>query len=191
MEDKVYISGQIRGLPYEDVRAKFNAVEERLTEQGLTAVNPLKNGIPINAPWELHVAMDICLLMACSTIYLLPCWSNSKGATLEKAFAELTGKKIIFEETPLFPKIKQAIADAMGVSFHDIVGRKRSSKVVYARMIYAYLCREKGTTIVSIAKDMKHNHATVLYYLKKFNDDSRFTPEFREYVAAVESKLKD
>lgn len=191
MEDKIYISGQIIGLPYEDVKAKFNAVEERLTAQGFTAINPLKNGIPINAPWELHVAMDICLLMACSTIYLLPCWSNSQGSTLEKAFAELTGKKIIFEETPVFPNVKQAVAEAIGISFHDIVGRKRSRKVVYARMIYAYLCREKGATIVSIAKDMKHNHATVRYYLTKFNADSRFTPEFRDYVAAVENKLRD
>ena len=186
---KAYISGQISGLPYNEVVAKFATAEAKLQAQGYETVNPINNGIPINAPWEIHVAMDVVLLMGCDTIYLLPDWQQSKGATLEKSFAELTGKAMIYEEVPAFPQIKQAIAEIMGVTFPEITGRKRASKHVYARMIFAHLCREQGATIVTIAQDMKHNHATIIYYLKKYNDDYRFTPEFRDFANAVKNHL--
>lgn len=187
--NKAYISGQISGLPYDEVVAKFAAAEAKLQAQGFETVNPLNNGIPINAPWEIHVAMDVVLLMGCDTIYLLPDWQQSKGATLEKSFAELTGKTMIYEEEPAFPLIKQAIAEIMGVTFPEITGRKRIKKYVYARMIFAHLCREQGATIVTIARDMQHHYTTVIHYLKKYNDDYRFTPGFREYANDVNRHL--
>ncbi|WP_297409227.1 DUF4406 domain-containing protein [uncultured Alistipes sp.] len=187
--EKIYISGRISGLPIDEVTAKFNEAEAKLKGQGYEVVNPLKNGIPVTASWEVHVAMDVLLLMGCKAIYLLPDWGLSKGATLEKNLAELTGKTIIYEEVPAFQHIKQAIAEGMGVSFVDIVGESREQKHVFARMIFAQCCREEGATVVRIAKEMKRNHATIIYYLKKYPDDYRFTPEFREYVNAVKGCL--
>lgn len=72
--EKIYISGQISGQPIEEVAAKFEAAETMLKAQGYEVVNPLKNGIPANASWEAHVAMDVLLLMGCDAIYLLPDW---------------------------------------------------------------------------------------------------------------------
>ena len=187
--NKIYISGQISGLPYKEVKAKFETAEAKLKAQGYEVVNPLKNGIPANASWEVHVAMDVLLLMGCKAIYLLPDWGLSKGATLEKNLAELTGKTIIYEEVPAFQHIKQAIAEGMGISFADIVGPSRKRRQVYARMIFAQLCRQEGATVLRIAKEMSRNHATVIYYLKKYQDDYKFTPEFRGYVQAVEGRL--
>lgn len=189
--NKIYISGQISGQPYSEVRAKFENAAKKLAAKGYEVVNPINNGIPINAPWELHVAMDMVLLVGCQAIYLLPDWSRSKGATLEKNFAELTGKKMIYEEVPAFIDIKDAIAEALGVSFHDIVGRNRERKYVYARMIFALLRRQEGATVLRIAKEMSHNHATVIYYLKKYQDDYKYTPEFRGYVQAVQDRLSN
>lgn len=187
--EKIYISGQISGQPIEEVTAKFEAAEAMLKAQGYEVVNPLKNSIPANASWEVHVAMDVLLLMGCKAIYLLPDWGFSKGATLEKNLAELTGKTIIYEEEPTFRQIKQAIAEGMGVAFYDIVGESREQKQVFARMIFAQLCREEGATVVRIAKEMKRNHATIIYYLRKYPDDYRYTPEFRAYVNAVKAHL--
>lgn len=187
--DKIYISGRISGLPIEDVTAKFEAAEAKLKVQGYEVVNPLKNGIPDNATWEVHVAMDVLLLMGCNAIYLLPDWSLSKGATLEKNLSELTGKKMIYEEVPAFQRIKQAISEGMGVSFYDIAGESREQKHVFARMIFAQHCREEGATVQRIAKEMKRNHATIIYYLKKYPDDYQYTPEFRAYVNAVKGRL--
>lgn len=186
---KIYISGQITGLPLEEARAKFGKVENELIKQGYEVVNPLKNGIPTNAPWEVHIAMDIVLLIGCQAIYLLPDWHYSKGATLERNVAELTGKEIIYEEVPDFLEIKQAIAEVMGISFFDIVGTSRERRHVYARMIFAHYCREKGATVVRIAKEMKHNHSTVVYYVRKFKDDNQYNPEFRQLVKQVNNTL--
>lgn len=186
---KVYISGQISGLPIDEVRAKFEKAEADLTNKGYEVINPTKNGIPFNAPWELHVAMDIVLLIGCHAIYLLPDWGNSKGATLEKNIAELTGKVIIYQETPAFAEIKQSISNALGISFFDIVGERRTRRHVYARMIFAHYCRKEGATILRIAREMKHNHSTIVYYLRKFEDDNRYNPEFRHLVELVENEL--
>ena len=186
---KIYISGQVSGLPMEDNIAKFGKVEKELITQGYEVVSPLKNGIPYNAPWEVHIAMDILLLMSCEAIYLLPDWAYSKGATLEKKIAEFTGKQIIYQEVPTFIEIKEAIAEAMGISFVDIVGPSRERKQVYARMIFAFHCREQGATIQRIADEMKHNHSTIVYYIRKYKDDYRFNPEFRERVKEVENAL--
>lgn len=187
--EKIYISGRISGLPIDEVTAKFDEAEAKLKAQGYEVVNPLKNGIPANASWEVQIAMDVLLLMGCKAIYLLPDWGLSKGATLEKNLAELTGKTIIYEEVPAFQQIKQAIAEGMGVSFFDIVGESREQKHVFARMIFAQHCREEGATVVRIAKEMKRNHATIIYYLKKYPDDYQYTPEFRGYVNAVKGRL--
>ena len=186
---KVYISGQITGLPFDEVKAKFEKAESELKAQGYEVVSHLKTGIPFNYPWESHIVMDILLLISCNAIYLLSDWKYSKGATLEKNIAELTGKEIIYQEITVFAELKQAISEVMGISFYDIVGNSRKRNIVYARMIYTHLCKGKGESITDIALEMKHDHSTVIYYLRKFNDDYKFNPKFREIVNRIESTL--
>ena len=187
---KVYISGQISGLPIEEVKEKLSSVEAQLIAQGYEVVNPLKNGLPWNAPWELHIAMDIVLLMGCDTIYLLTGWDNSRGATLEKNFAELTKKKIIYEAAPAYSEIKQAITEVMGVSFADITGSCKELQLVYARKIFTQLTREAGLTVQAIGKLIQRSHATVIYYLRTYEDDYNYTPEFRSIANKVKDYLK-
>jgi hypothetical protein len=186
---KIYISGQITGLPFDEVKAKFAVAERNLTEQGYEVISPLKTGIPYNFPWESHIAMDIVLLIGCEAVYFLPDWSLSKGATLEKNIAELTGKQIIYEKVPVFSELKQAISEVMGVSFYEIVNDSRERNHVYARMIYAYFCNEQDATITDIAAEMRRNHSTVIYYLRKFEDDRKFNPKFREIANKVKIAL--
>lgn len=187
---KVYISGQISGLPIEEVKEKFSSVEAQLIAQGYEVVNPLKNGLPWNAPLELHIAMDIVLLMGCDTIYLLTGWDNSRGATLEKNFAELTKKKIIYEAAPAYSEIKQAITEVMGVSFADITGSCKELQLVYARKIFTQLTREAGLTVQAIGKLIQRSHATVIYYLRTYENDYNYTPEFRSIANKVKDYLK-
>lgn len=187
---KVYISGQISGLPIEEVKERFSGVEARLTAQGYEVVSPLKNGLPWDAPWELHIAMDIVLLMGCDTIYLLTGWDKSRGAMLEKNFAELTKKKIIYESAPAHAAIKQAITDVMGVSFADIQGSCKELQLVYARKIFARLTREAGLTVQAIGKLIQRSHATVIYYLRTYEDDYNYTPIFRSTANKVKEYLK-
>jgi len=101
MAKKIYISGKITGLSPDEVKAKFEAAETKLKEQGYDVVSPLKNGLTYNTPWIIHIILDIIYLLSCDAIYLLPDWEYSKGATLEKSVAEHTGKEVIFEEKTL------------------------------------------------------------------------------------------
>ena len=80
---KVYISGPISGLPYEEVEKAFNEAEIRLQEQGYEVVNPLNNGLPRESTWNDHMRADLKLLLDCDAIYMLDGWTNSKGAEIE------------------------------------------------------------------------------------------------------------
>lgn len=186
---KIYISGQISGLPFDETKAKFENIESELIAQGYEVVNPIKNGIPYNAPWEVHIAMDILLLIGCEAIYLLPDWAYSKGATLEKKIAEFTGKEIIYQEVPTFIEIKEAIAEAMGISFVDMIGPDRKRIQVDARTIFAYYCKKKGASHQQIGDEIKRDHSTINYYLRQYKDLYSNNPEFRERVKAVENAL--
>jgi len=186
---KIYISGQITGLPYNEVKAKFEKAEMELQAKGYYVVSPLKTGIPYHAPWEVHVSIDIVLLISCDSIYLLPDWKYSKGSTLEKNIAELLGKNMIYEDTTVFVELKQAISEVMGIPFYDITGGSRKRNIVFARMIYSHFCNKQGESITNIATEMKHDHSTIIYYLRKFKDDYKFNPKFREIVNRIESTL--
>lgn len=84
---KVYISGPISGIPYEEVEKAFNEAEVMLQERGYEVVNPLKNGLPRESTWFQHMRADLKLLLDCDVIYMLDGWNNSKGAQIELKIA--------------------------------------------------------------------------------------------------------
>lgn len=92
---KVYISGKITGLPFEEVEDNFYHAQNRLEEEGFEVVNPLENGLPREAEWHEHVKADIRLLLECDTIYLLENWKESKGARIERDIAVALGYDIV------------------------------------------------------------------------------------------------
>jgi hypothetical protein len=80
---KIYISGPITSITPEMAKPIFEAAENKLTEMGFKAVNPMCNGISPLAPWKEHMRADIKLLMECDGIMMLDNWHKSKGASLE------------------------------------------------------------------------------------------------------------
>lgn len=92
---KVYISGQITGLPIEEARERFEEAQIHLEEQGCKVFNPLENGLPADATWEEHMKADIKILMECDAIYLLNNWKDSKGARIERDIAVALGYLVI------------------------------------------------------------------------------------------------
>lgn len=92
---KVYISGPISGLLYEEVEKAFNDAEIRLQEQGYEVVNPLNNGLPRESTWNEHMRADLKLLLDCDAIYMLDGWEYSRGASLEYDLAIDLGFKLI------------------------------------------------------------------------------------------------
>ena len=103
--NRVYVAGPMTGIEDFNYPA-FNAVAERLRAQGYEVENPAEHGTVEGAQWADYMAYDLTRLGLCGAVYLLPGWSNSKGATIEKNIAVTLGMNIHFD-----PNAEQA-ADA-------------------------------------------------------------------------------
>ena len=79
----VYISGKISGKTQQEAEADFGKYAEIIQAAGHTPVNPMKNGLPFDAPWEDHMERDLEMLRASDAICLLPDWVESCGAKIE------------------------------------------------------------------------------------------------------------
>ncbi len=88
----VYLSGKISNDP--DFKRKFKEWEMHVFSLGARKVlNPahLPDG------WDYDEYMEHCMVMVrrCDVIALLPCWSASKGAQAESAYAFSIGKQVL------------------------------------------------------------------------------------------------
>ena len=105
-EIRIYISGAITGLPYDEAKGNFAKAETdaiRLVGKMASAskeivlVNPMKLEHKTDATWEDYMEVDIAALLRCDMIYMMKNWQNSKGARVEHAIAIELGLLVIFE----------------------------------------------------------------------------------------------
>lgn len=81
---KCYISGPITGIKnYQDA---FFQCEMELVLQGHIVINPLM--LPEGLEPKDYMRMSVAMLESADTLVLLPGWKNSKGAQIEKLYAE-------------------------------------------------------------------------------------------------------
>lgn len=85
-----YLSGPITGVP--DYRRKFARAERRLSDCGYIVLNP--SVLPEGMDRQDYMQVDFAMLDAADFVILLPGWEGSKGACLEKAYAEYTEKEV-------------------------------------------------------------------------------------------------
>ena len=90
---KVYISGQMSGLPREEYLARFAKAESLLRQEGFAVVNPARL-LPSRWPWlyrlmgyRLTLLYDLWRLSRCDLIYKIPGWKESHGANIESCWA--------------------------------------------------------------------------------------------------------
>lgn len=99
---KIYISGKITGLTYQEAFSKFEKAENKVLAEILEidkVINPMRihPRFPERA-WEEYMAIDIAELLYCDAVYMLKCWGQSKGGRVEYAIAKELGMKIFFEQ---------------------------------------------------------------------------------------------
>lgn len=94
---RVYISGAITGT--NDYRGRFNAVEDRLTSEGMSVVNPAKinSNLPKDFIYAEYMEIDFLMIDLCDAIYMMDGWQKSRGATREYWYASGKEKIILFE----------------------------------------------------------------------------------------------
>ena len=103
---KIYLSGPISGLDLNGRRLDFEAAQVALEEMGHTVFNPMRNGLPSEAPTAEHMRRDIEALLHCDAIMMLRRWNHSAGCKLELDVAVAIGLPVFFEEAQYVEKSK-------------------------------------------------------------------------------------
>jgi hypothetical protein len=95
---KVYICGKITNLPGYLAQHYFSKVEEMLSAEGFTPLNPMK--LPHNhaKSWQAYMRECIAALVQCDAIYLMGNWRDSKGAILEYHIAMQLGLQVLAQD---------------------------------------------------------------------------------------------
>lgn len=101
---KIYLSGPMTGMMGLNFPA-FHRAAADLRARGLTVVNPAEINIDVSADRSACLRRDIAELLACDTIAMLPGWSKSEGATLERQIAitlkmDLYNVAVLLKEYP-------------------------------------------------------------------------------------------
>jgi chromosomal replication initiation ATPase DnaA len=191
---KFYISGKKTEVLYDEVVARFEDAEILLESLGLESVNPIKNVLPFNEKWKKRIIRDIENLLDCDAILMLDGWTDSVGASIEYDIAMRTGKDIWFESTivhnqSVVLRIQNAIHEATGMRINEYTTKSRKRDDFFARMIFAHHCRQNKMKMKVIANYIHRDHTSMLYLLKKYNDECRYNPHFRALAQRVESIL--
>lgn len=84
---RLYLAGPMTGLPERNFPA-FNAEAARLRALGFDIVNPAEIHNGASMSWHDCMKVDIPLLLTCDGIALMEGWEQSKGARLERHYAE-------------------------------------------------------------------------------------------------------
>lgn len=96
---KCYISGKMSGLDKEEWLRNFDTAERTVRAMGYEPVNPAAHSLPNWMPWIVCILYDLLWVMrGCRVIYMQANWIYSKGAGIERLWAEKQGWTILYED---------------------------------------------------------------------------------------------
>lgn len=194
---KIFISGQISGLPLDAAKAAFAEAADLLRSQGHNPVSTFDTGLPDGSSWDQHMLANIALLTTCDKIFMMAGWERSRGSRVEYKIAVERRMPVIFAtnankvaaRTEMVDWIKEAIGEVFGRPY-EYFWNQTTRTAFFARAIFIHHCSyDAGIPIEAIMKMVKRKHSTVLYAIKKYQDSCRYDPEFRETAAKVKKIL--
>lgn len=90
---KVYIAGKITGL--DNYKELFANAEKEIKAAGHVVMNPAI--LPEGFDYEDYMRIFFAMIDVCDAVYFLNNWQESSGAIREKAYAEETSKKLVYQ----------------------------------------------------------------------------------------------
>ena len=140
--DKIYISGKISGLDFDEACRRFEEAEKHLQKLGYRTSNPTKMTLCVWLAQHGHYRLCLWLQLlwmsaTCQCIYLLDGWHTSDGARAERAVARVMGITALYEQkrkpSPVsktaeaFTELGKAVA-ACGVNDKTIKPKSKKHK---------------------------------------------------------------
>lgn len=118
--DRVYLSGPISSIGYEEACRRFGEAEKHLQKIGYRTSNPIKMSLCVflaarcgNWGYRACVVLQlIWICMTCQCIYLLDGWHTSDGARAERAISRIFGLTALYEQTKRKPSPVSKTAEA-------------------------------------------------------------------------------
>lgn len=98
MKKKCYNAGKIGGLHYTEYLNNFDTADREIEMMNYIPINPIFNGLKENAPYYLHMVVDLWMLVRCSAVYFQRNWQDSRGARIEHRAASLLFKKKLYQD---------------------------------------------------------------------------------------------
>jgi len=77
-------------------------------------------------------------------------------------------------------QIKDRVRSITGLQYEEYCTPSRRKIYFYARMIFAYYSWCTDMRVVEIGKLLNRSHCSICYYLKKYYDEIKYNPEFRQ-----------
>lgn len=94
---KTYVSGKIGGLSAMTALINFRGASDEVRNMGRTPIDPCDTLSDLPLKYWQFMVLDIILLSFCGAIYLQRNWQQSKGSRIERMFAKLMFKTIIYQ----------------------------------------------------------------------------------------------
>lgn len=98
---RIYISGPISGT--DDWLERFARAEADIEKmhaaigEEVEVINPARIDMPKGTTWQQYIDISLQMLRGCDGIYMLANWRFSKGAKLERLYADGSGMVIFYE----------------------------------------------------------------------------------------------
>ena len=140
--DKIYLSGPISSIGYEEACRRFGKAESALQKQGFRTCSPVKMTLCVWLAQHGHYRLCLWIQLlwmsaTCQCIYLLDGWHTSDGARAERAVARVMGLTALYEQkrkpSPVsktaeaFAELGKAVA-ACGVNDKTIKPKSKKHK---------------------------------------------------------------
>ena len=108
---RIYIIGQIKGLPIEEAKTNFKLIEDKLRDMGYEPVNPFKLGIPEHWDYQQSKPHNMKALASCEGVYIQRNWRKSEGSCDEINESMKQGKELFYAESRGMERLEELSRD--------------------------------------------------------------------------------
>ena len=85
-----------------------------------------------------------------------------------------------------FEELLERVTDVCGAIVGNNFRNKSNQRIyLFPRMIVAYHLRLMGWTLLDIGYMLNRDHSTIIYYLKKYDDEYRLNEDFRNLADEI------